>query len=155
MTQRSRTDNWLSGPACRKPLYRVLTLTLQGRGLVQFDTQQRRYRLASGALTIGYPLLANLQLRREARPGMQQLADELGGSVSLGMRDRTRMIYVETSRGNDPISFHPDIGASPPDATNGNGAHMACCRTTDNAHSPIGRSSSSVAAGIHNSCGSL
>ena len=91
-----------------------LTLTLQGRGLVLFDPQQRRYRLASGALTIGYPLLASLPLRREARPGMQQLADELGGSVSLGMRDRTRMIYVETSRGNDPIAFRPDIGASLP-----------------------------------------
>ena len=91
-----------------------LTLTLQGRGLVLFDAQQHRYRLASGALTIGYPLLASLRLRREARPGMQQLADELGGSVSLGMRDRTRMIYVETSRGNDPIAFRPDIGASLP-----------------------------------------
>ena len=28
---------------------------------------------------------------------MKLLAGELGGSVSLGLRDRTRMIYVETA----------------------------------------------------------
>ncbi|MGH8784470.1 MAG: IclR family transcriptional regulator [Cupriavidus necator] len=91
-----------------------LTSTLQERGLILFDAQARRYRLASTALTIGYPLLASLEIRREARLGMKRLADELGGSVSLGMRDRTRMIYVETSRGNDPIAFRPDVGAALP-----------------------------------------
>lgn len=91
-----------------------LTSTLQARGLILFDAQTRQYRLASTALTIGYPLLASLEIRREARLGMKQLADELGGSVSMGMRDRTRMVYVETSRGHDPIAFRPDVGAALP-----------------------------------------
>jgi DNA-binding IclR family transcriptional regulator len=45
---------------------------------------------------------------------MKQLADEVGGSVSLGMRDRTRMVYVETSRGHDLSAWRPDIGAAIP-----------------------------------------
>ncbi|WP_457921368.1 IclR family transcriptional regulator domain-containing protein, partial [Verminephrobacter eiseniae] len=45
---------------------------------------------------------------------MKQLADELGGSVSLGLRERARMIYVETSRSSNPMAFCPDVGAALP-----------------------------------------
>jgi len=91
-----------------------LTYTLAGRGLVMFDAHLRRYRLGSTALTIGYPLMASLHIRQLARARMKRLADEVGGSVSLGMRDRTRMIYVETSRGHDLSAWRPDIGAAIP-----------------------------------------
>ena len=91
-----------------------LSSTLQAHGLIEFEPGERRYRLGSAALTLGYPLLAGLNIRREARLSMKQLADELGGSVSLGMRERARMIYVETSRGSNPIAFRPDLGAALP-----------------------------------------
>lgn len=91
-----------------------LTYTLAARGLLLYDTHLRRYRLGSTALSLGYPLLASLRVRQLARPWMKQLADQVGGSVSLGMRDRLRMVYVETSRGHDAIAFRPDIGASLP-----------------------------------------
>ena len=91
-----------------------LTYTLAARGLLVYDTELRRYRLGSTALSLGYPLLASLKVRQLARPLMKQLADEVGGSVSLGLRDRLQMVYVETSRGHDAIAFRPDIGASLP-----------------------------------------
>jgi len=91
-----------------------LSSTLQAHGLLDFDPVERKYCLASGTLTLGYPLLAGLGIRRKVRMGMRQLADELGGSVSLGMRDRTRMIYVETCRAHSPIDFSPDVGAALP-----------------------------------------
>lgn len=91
-----------------------LTYTLAARGLVVFDAHLRRYRLGSTALTIGYPLMASLRIRQVARARMKQLADEVGGSVSLGMRDRTRMVYVETCRGHDLSAWRPDIGAAVP-----------------------------------------
>lgn len=91
-----------------------LTTTLAARGLVAFDAHQRRYRLASTALTIGYPLLSCLPIRQLARSRMKRLADEFGGTVSLGMRDRLWMVYVETSRGHDLSAWRPDIGASIP-----------------------------------------
>lgn len=91
-----------------------LTLTLATRGLVENDTNGRGHRLGTAALTLGYPMLAPLRLRRLARLPMKQLADSLSASVSLGMRDRTRMVYVETSRGNDPATFQPDLGAPLP-----------------------------------------
>lgn len=91
-----------------------LTYTLAARGLVSFDPSLRRYRLGSTTLSLGYPLLANLAVRQTARPLMRRLADEAGGSVSLGMRDRIHMVYLETIRGHDGIAFRPDIGASLP-----------------------------------------
>lgn len=91
-----------------------LTYTLAVRGLLLYDTRLRRYRLGSTALSLGYPLLASLRVRQVARPLMKALADRMGGSVSLGLRDRLRMVYVETSRGHDAIAFRPDIGASLP-----------------------------------------
>ena len=91
-----------------------LTYTLAARGLLLYDTELRRYRLGSTALSLGYPLLASLKVRQLARPLMKALADQVGGSVSLGLRDRLQMVYVETSRGHDAIAFRPDIGASLP-----------------------------------------
>jgi DNA-binding IclR family transcriptional regulator len=91
-----------------------LTYTLAARGLVSFDEQLRRYRLGSTALTIGYPLLAGIRMRQVARERMAALAKRVGGSVSLGIRDRTQMVYVETSRGHDLSAWRPDIGAAVP-----------------------------------------
>lgn len=91
-----------------------LTGTLAARGLLVFDAQLRRYRMGCTTLTLGYPLLASLPVRQRARARMQQLADEVGGTVSLGLRDRLGMVYVETSRGHELAGWRPDIGARVP-----------------------------------------
>ena len=86
-----------------------LCTTLVARGLLEVDA--RRHRLGSSALTLGYPLLASLGIRRVARLPMHELAQALGATVSLAMRDRHRMVYVETCRANLPLAFRPDVGA--------------------------------------------
>ena len=91
-----------------------LTYTLAARGLLQYDSDLRRYRLGSTALSLAYPLLASLSIRQIARPRMARLAGRVGGSVSLGMRDRLQMVYVETVRGHESSEFRPDIGGSLP-----------------------------------------
>ena len=91
-----------------------LSTTLLARGLLLFDADTRRYRLGSSALTLGYPLLASLGVRRLARLPMSQLAEAVGGTVSLAMRDRNRMVYVETCRAQQPGPFRPDVGAALP-----------------------------------------
>lgn len=91
-----------------------LTYTLAELGFLKYDNALRKYRLGSAALSVGYPLMASLGVRQIARPFMKALADHAGGSVSLGMRDRTNMVYIETSRGHGAIAFRPDIGASLP-----------------------------------------
>lgn len=91
-----------------------LTYTLGELGFLKYDAEQRRYRLGSATLSAGYPLLASLTIRQVARPFMKALADHAHGSVSLGMRDRSNMVYIETCRGHEAIAFRPDIGGSLP-----------------------------------------
>ncbi len=91
-----------------------LTYTLMLKGLITCDEDGRRYRLGAGLLSLGYPMLEHMTLRQIARPFMQQLAYDSGGSVSLGTYHRGYMVYVETCRGHDVTAFRPDIGARLP-----------------------------------------
>ncbi|MDB5821630.1 MAG: hypothetical protein JWR21_334 [Herminiimonas sp.] len=91
-----------------------LTHTLVVLGYLRHDAQRGKYRLGASVLAMGYPLLASMQIRQIARPLMKNLADHVSGAVSLGIRDRTRMVYVETARSTDSLVMTPDIGASIP-----------------------------------------
>ncbi|NMM04057.1 IclR family transcriptional regulator [Paraburkholderia sp. RP-4-7] len=91
-----------------------LTYTLAMLGFLRYDNNVRKYRLGSAAVSVGYPFLQGLRIRELARPLMRELADVARGSVSLGIRDRTQMVYVETARGHESPAFRPDTGASLP-----------------------------------------
>ncbi|MGE8626794.1 IclR family transcriptional regulator [Achromobacter denitrificans] len=91
-----------------------LTTTLMQRGLLRYDAGLRRYRLGPAVLSLSYPLLASIKVRQLARPLMKQLADHARGAVSLVVRDRLQMVYVETARSNEALQTRPDIGASLP-----------------------------------------
>ncbi|RZT42195.1 IclR family transcriptional regulator [Cupriavidus agavae] len=91
-----------------------LTHTLVVLGYLRHEVALAKYRLGAPVLAPGYPLLASMQIRQVARPLMKALADEVGGSVSLGILERTEIIYVETARSSDEQFLLPDIGASLP-----------------------------------------
>lgn len=97
-----------------KPTITRLTYTLAARGLLVYDAQLRRYRLGSTVLTIGQPVMASLSVRQVARAAMEALARDVGGAVSIGMRDRTHMVYVETACSHALEPWRPDIGARVP-----------------------------------------
>jgi DNA-binding IclR family transcriptional regulator len=73
-----------------------------------------RYRLGSAVLSLGYPLLEYFPIRRKARPLMQQLAKECGGSVSIGIRDRLNVVYIEVVRTHARRVYPLDVGTSYP-----------------------------------------
>lgn len=103
-----------------------LTHTLTALGYLRHDTVLRKYRLGAAVLSMGYPLLASMHLRQLARPMMKALADRLCGAVSLGIRDRTQMIYVETARSTDSLIVTPEIGAALPMLTTAIGRAWLC-----------------------------
>ena len=55
-----------------------------------------------------------MNVRQLARPLMKELADYCNGSVSMGVRDRLNMVYVESCRSGNGITTLPDIGTSVP-----------------------------------------
>ena len=111
-----------------KPTVSRLTYTLTKLGYLKHNMRLGKYQLGSAVLSIGYPLLASMSLRQVARPFMKELADYCNGSVSMGIRDRLSMVYVESSRSGNGIATLPDIGTAVPiaQATIGR-AFLAAC----------------------------
>ena len=103
--------------------------TLCETGYLVYDRALSRYKLGPAVLSLAYPLLAACRLRQIARGPMQVLADELGASVSIGVRDRLNIVYIETSRGNTARSPElSGIGMSHPMAASAIGrAYLAGC----------------------------
>lgn len=97
-----------------KPTVSRLTYTLTLLGYLSRVDALQKYRLGSGVLSLGYPLLANLRVRQIARPLMETVARETGCTVNLGMRDRTSVVYVDTCRVDAGNVYQPDIGSTRP-----------------------------------------
>lgn len=91
-----------------------LTYTLTALGYLTRLDKLQKYRLGSGVLSLGYPLLASLQVRQVARPYMEQIARDIGCTVNLGMRDRLNVVYVDTIRADAGNLYQPDIGSTRP-----------------------------------------
>ena len=81
-----------------KPTISRLTYTLGMLGYVSKDILTQKYRLASGVLALGHPLLASMKTRQLAKPLMANIAKETGCTVNLGLRDRTDTVYVDSVR---------------------------------------------------------
>src|SRR5437762_12532571 len=97
-----------------KPTVSRLTYTLTKLGYLRHNMRLGKYQLGSAVLSIGYPLLASMNVRQVARPLMKELADYCVGSVSMGVRDRLNMVYVESCRSGNGITTLPDIGTPVP-----------------------------------------
>lgn len=97
-----------------RPTVARLTRTLGMMGYLKYDAADTRYRLAVSLLQLVYPLLSQLTIRHLARPLMQELAEFAKGSVSLGMRDGTDIVLVETCVENIATSPKPEIGIARP-----------------------------------------
>ncbi|WP_234483429.1 IclR family transcriptional regulator [Noviherbaspirillum pedocola] len=103
-----------------------LTYTLTKLGYLQYDEALGKYRLGSATLALGSAMLSRLDIRQLARPLMQELADFSQTMVSLGMRDRLSMIYVENCRSQAALTLRLDVGARIPIASTAMGrAYLA------------------------------
>ena len=119
---------------CKLPKSTVsrLTYTLTKLGYLQFDQEVGKYRLGTATLALGSAMLARLDLRQLARPAMQQLADFSHAMVSLGVRDRLSMIYVENCRSQAALTLSLDVGSRIPIARTAMGrAYLALAPQTE------------------------
>lgn len=112
-----------------KPTISRFTYTLTELGYLRPDRLSGKYQLGTAVLTLSYPLLANIPLRQVVRPQMRELAERVGGSVSLCMRERLKLVYVETARSRSlRAQRYSDIGMSHPIIATANGrAYLAAC----------------------------
>lgn len=114
-----------------------LTYTLTREGYLEPVREGRGsggYRLGSAVLALGGALLAHMDVRPRARPLMQDLADSTQAMVSLGVRDRLSMIYVENCRSESALTLSLDVGSRLPLANSAMGrAYLAACSPLERA----------------------
>lgn len=103
-----------------------LTYTLTKLGYLHYVQDSVKYRLGTATLALGSAMLARMDVRRLARPMMQELANFSRGMVSLGMRERVNMIYIENCRSQSALTLSLDVGSRIPLATTAMGrAYLA------------------------------
>jgi DNA-binding IclR family transcriptional regulator len=100
-----------------RPTVSRLTFTLTQMGYLTYSPDTGRYALSVGLLSFSNAYLGNLDVRNIARPHMQELADEIHTTVSLGAPDPSaqHMVYLEICQGAGQM-FHMsmDVGSRVP-----------------------------------------
>ena len=91
-----------------------LTSTLVGLGYLHYDTTLGRYSIGPATISLGYSALSSSAVVALARPLMQELADETGAAVALGMRDGLDMVYAASCRSMLPVTLRLNIGSRIP-----------------------------------------
>jgi DNA-binding IclR family transcriptional regulator len=125
-------DRWLGNQELArrtglpKPTVSRLTHTLVRLGYLRHSRAQEQYALGAAVLSLGYAMLADLDVRRVARPLMQALAEQAGVSVNLGVRDRLGMIYLDTYRSASSFAVQLEPGSRIPIATTSMGRAWLC-----------------------------
>lgn len=109
-----------------KPTISRLTHTLTRLGYLAYSEKFGKYHLDSAVLALGYSFLVNMDVRRIARPLMQELAEYAQASVALGVQDRLNMLYIEAYRSSATVTLTLDVGSQIPIATTSMGRALLC-----------------------------
>lgn len=103
-----------------------LTYTLEELGYLNYYKTQNKYCLGNAVIALGYAKLAQMDIRRIARPLMQGLAEHTQASVNLGIRDQLNMIYIDTYRNTSTFTVLLDVGSEIAIATTSMGRAYLC-----------------------------
>jgi DNA-binding IclR family transcriptional regulator len=88
-----------------------LTYTLTQLGYLTHVEEAGKYALGTATLSLASAMLGRLDIRKLARPLMQELADFSRCLVSLCSRDRLSMVYVDVARSSAAVTLSLDTGA--------------------------------------------
>ncbi|MDZ4802940.1 MAG: helix-turn-helix domain-containing protein, partial [Bryobacteraceae bacterium] len=98
----------------RKATVSRLTRTLCSLGYLRASPATGKFELGLAVLSLGYPRLITLPIRRVAHLLLQGLADRVQGVVNIGMRDRFDIVFVESCRAVEGLATRREIGARRP-----------------------------------------
>lgn len=73
----------------------ALVHTLSQWGFLEQNRENRKYRLGLSLLEMGHIVCERIDIRREARPWCQKLADEYGTTVHLAAVSAGEVVYID------------------------------------------------------------
>lgn len=106
-------------------VYRIL-VTLETKGLVEFDGDAQQWHIGAGAFVIGAQFLRRTSLVERARPIMRRLMEATGETANLGIARDGAVLFVSQVETNASIrAFFPPGTLSPMHASGIGKALMA------------------------------
>jgi IclR family transcriptional regulator, positive regulator for flagellar biogenesis len=94
-----------------RPSVTRLIATLVSMGHLRPAAQAERWELAAGVVRLAQAFLGTLDIRSFARPHVVALAEDVGASSLLGIRDGPEMLVVEAARSRSAMVFMgADVG---------------------------------------------
>lgn len=98
-----------------RPTVARLASTLVTLGFLHQEAQGDRYMLGPGVVSLARVFLAGLDVRAAARPLMQRMAEQAGGSVYLAVADGLDMVIIEACRPRTTmLTPRVDVGSRAP-----------------------------------------
>lgn len=94
------------------PTVSRLAYTLVQMGYLTQAQSWGKYRLGTAMLSLGYPVLEQFSFRQRVRPMLMSFAKELDANVSIGIRDRFNIVYIESIRSRERGTYPLDVGVT-------------------------------------------
>src|SRR5277367_2811023 len=88
-----------------------LTHTLTRMGQLVYLPRDQKYRIGPSAVAMSTSMMRGLQLRSQIQLRLQDVAEELPGTVGFVIPDRFHLVYLEYARAANAIGMHSSTGS--------------------------------------------
>jgi DNA-binding IclR family transcriptional regulator len=88
-----------------------LTHTLTRMGQLVYLPQDQKYRIGPSAVAMSTAMMRGLQLRNSIRLRLQEVAEELPGTVGFVIPDRFHFVYLEVGRAANALGLSSTAGS--------------------------------------------
>src|SRR5258708_23911628 len=88
-----------------------LTHTLTRMGQLVYLPRDQKYRIGPSAVAMSTSMMRGLQLRHLIRLRLQEVAEQLPGTVGFVIPDRFHLVYLEFARAANALGLHESTGS--------------------------------------------
>ena len=88
-----------------------LTHTLTRMGQLVYLPRDQKYRIGPSAVAMSTSMMKGLQLRNLIRLRLQDVAEQLPGTVGFVIPDRFHLVYLEFARAANALGLHETTGS--------------------------------------------
>src|SRR3569833_524607 len=88
-----------------------LTHTLTRMGQLVYLPRDQKYRIGPSAVAMSASMMKGAQLRSMIRQRLQEVAEQLPGTVGLVVPDRFHLVYLEFARSASALGLHEGTGS--------------------------------------------
>ncbi|KPF90600.1 transcriptional regulator [Rhodopseudomonas sp. AAP120] len=88
-----------------------LTHTLTRMGQLVYLPRDQKYRIGPSAVAMSTAMMRGLQLRNLIRARLQEVADQIPGTVGFLIPDRFHLVYFEYARAAHTLGLHSTTGS--------------------------------------------